>query len=113
MNTLALALTILGMGLITFAIRVALFLAPERLSLPVWLLRALRYVPAAVLSAIILPELLLPGGTLDLSLGNARLLAGLAAILIAWRTRNVLLTVGVGMIVLWLLQSLIRNGYGF
>ncbi|WP_374688254.1 AzlD domain-containing protein [Promineifilum sp.] len=107
MSTITLALTILGMGLITFGIRVALFLLPERMALPAWLLRALRYVPAAVLSAIILPELFLPGGTLDMSLGNARLLAGLAAILIAWRTRNVLLTVGVGMVALWLLQSLL------
>lgn len=107
MSTVTLALTILGMGMITFGIRVALFLLPERMALPVWMLRALRYVPAAVLSAIILPELFLPGGTFDLSLGNARLLAGLAAILVAWRTRNVLLTVGIGMVVLWLLQSLL------
>ncbi len=109
MSNTSLALTILGMGLITFGIRVALFLLPAHMILPVWLLRALRYVPAAVLSAIILPELLLPGGALDLSLGNARLLAGLAAIVVAWRTRNVLLTVGAGMIALWLLQSLLAR----
>ncbi len=100
-----LALTILGMGLITYAIRLSLFLLPERMALPPWLLRALRYVPAAVLSAIILPELFLPGGTLDLSLGNDRLLAGLAGLLVAWRTRNVLWTVVTGMVILWLLQA--------
>jgi len=72
--------------------------------LPPWLLRALRYVPAAVLSAIIAPELALPGGALDLTVGNERLVAGLLAILIAWRTRNVLLTVAIGMVALWLLQ---------
>lgn len=105
MSNAMLALSILGMGAITYAIRVSLFLLPERVALPPWLMRALRYVPAAVLSAIILPELLLPGGVLDLSLGNERLLAGLAAIVIAWRTRNVLLTVAAGMVVLWLLQA--------
>jgi len=47
----------------------------------------------------------MPGGTLDLSLGNERLLAGLLAILVAWRTRNVLLAVAAGMIALWLLQA--------
>ena len=41
--------------------------------------QALHYVPPAVLSAIIFPELLLPGGQLDLSMGNLRLLAGLLA----------------------------------
>ncbi len=105
MSPLALALTILGMGLITYAIRLFLFLLPERLALPPWLLRALRYVPAAVLSAIILPELLLSGGTLDVSLGNERLLAGLLGLLVAWRTRNVLWTVAAGMVALWLLQA--------
>lgn len=105
MNALSAALAILGMGVITYAIRLSLFLLPERVMLPPWLLRALRYVPAAVLSAIILPELLLPTGTLDVSLGNERLLAGLVAAIVAWRTRNVFVIVAVGMIVLWLLQS--------
>jgi branched-subunit amino acid transport protein len=59
-----------------------------------------------VLSAIIFPELLMPGGTLDISWGNLRLFAGLAAALVAWRTRNVLLTIAVGMGVLYLLQAL-------
>jgi len=101
------ALAIGGMGLITYLIRLSLFLLPERVMLPPWMLRALRYVPAAVLSAIIFPELMQPGGTLDLSLGNERLLAGLAAAVVAWRTRNVLLTVGVGMALLWVLQALL------
>lgn len=99
------ALSILGMGLITYLIRLSLFLLPDRVVLPPWLLRALRYVPAAVLSAIIFPELFLPNGALDISLGNERLLAGLVAIVIAWRTRNVFIIVAAGMIVLWLLQA--------
>lgn len=99
------ALSILGMGLITYLIRLSLFLLPDRVVLPPWLLRALRYVPAAVLSAIIFPELFLPNGTLDISLGNERLLAGLVAIVIAWRTRNVFIIVTAGMIALWLLQA--------
>ncbi len=104
MSVLPAALAILGMGVITYLIRLSLFILPERVMLPPWLLRALRYVPAAVLSAIILPELLLPTGTLDLSLGNERLLAGVVAAVVAWRTRNVFVIVAVGMIVLWLLQ---------
>lgn len=105
MTVLPAALAILGMGVITYAIRLSLFLLPERVMLPPWLLRALRYVPVAVLSAIILPELLLPSGTLDFSLGNERLLAGVVAAVVAWRTRNVFVIVVVGMIVLWLLQG--------
>ena len=105
MSTMTMALSILGMGLITYLIRLSLFLLPDRVVLPPWLLRALRYVPAAVLSAIIFPELFLPNGALDISLGNERLLAGLVAIVIAWRTRNVFIIVAAGMIALWLLQA--------
>jgi branched-subunit amino acid transport protein len=106
MTATTMALTILGMGLITYAIRLSLFLLPELATIPAWLLRALRYVPAAVLSAIIFPELLLIDGQLQLSLTNERLLAGFIAAVVAWRTRNVMLTVAVGMIALWLLLLL-------
>lgn len=102
-------LTVLCMGLVTFAIRLAPILALERFPIPPRLRQALRFVPAAVLSAIIFPELLRPGnGSLDISPGNLRLIAGLLAILVAWRTRNVLLTIAVGMGVLWILQYFVK-----
>jgi len=97
--------TILGMGLITYSIRLSLIAAIGSAELPGLFRRGLAYVPPAVLSAIIFPELLQPRGELELSLGNAHLLAGLLASLVAWRTRNVLLTIISGMIVLWLLQA--------
>ncbi|MCA9949547.1 MAG: AzlD domain-containing protein [Anaerolineales bacterium] len=50
--------------------------------------------------------MLMPNGLLNVSLGNGRLLAGLVAIIVAWKTKNVLLTIIVGMIVLWLLQAI-------
>ncbi|MCA9934590.1 MAG: AzlD domain-containing protein [Ardenticatenaceae bacterium] len=99
-------LTIIGMGLITYAIRVTLFLLLERVKLAPSVQRGLRYVPTAVLSAIIVPEVLQPGGTLNISLGNARLLAAIVAAIVAWRTRNVLWTIAAGMVVLWLLNWL-------
>ena len=101
-------LTIVAMGLVTYGLRLSLIALLGRFEVPPVIGRALRFVPPAVLSAIILPELLQPGGTLNVSLGNVRLLAGLLAIAVAWRTRNVLLTVGVGMAGLWVLQSVLR-----
>ncbi len=68
--------------------------------------RALHYVPPAVLSAIIFPELLYPAGSLDLSFDNTRILAGIIAILVAWYTKNTLLTILAGMIALLILQFL-------
>lgn len=96
-------LAIFGMGIVTYAIRLVPIWLLERATISADWRQALRFVPAAVLSAIILPELVMSGGTLDLSLGNARLLAGLVAILIAWRTKNILWTLAVGMVLLWVL----------
>jgi branched-subunit amino acid transport protein len=62
----------------------------------------------AVLSAIILPALLLPHGTLALSYSNARLIAGIVAVIVAWRTKNVFVTLIVGMGTLYLVQALAR-----
>jgi branched-subunit amino acid transport protein len=97
-------LLLIGMGLVTYAIRLSLIVLIGRVDVPPLVQKALRFVPPAVLSAIIFPELLRPGGTFDLSFGNVRLLAGVLAAGVAWRTKNVLLTIGVGMVALWVLQ---------
>ena len=99
-------LIVLGMGVVTFAIRMSMILGSGRLTISEPLRRALRFAPAAVLSAIIAPELLQPGGGLDLSLANERLLAGLLAIIVAWRTDSMIWTVVIGMGALWLLQAI-------
>ena len=64
-------------GLLTYALRLSFVFLQGRVEMPSWFPRALRFVPIAVLSALIAPELFHPGGVLDVSLGNARLLAGL------------------------------------
>ena len=91
-------------GLITFGMRFSLIYLFGRFEIPESLRRALHYVPPAVLSAIIFPEILMNGGTLNLSLANPRLLAGLLAILTAWFSRNTLITILVGMAALFLFQ---------
>lgn len=98
-------LIIISAGTATFLIRLSLIAAIGRIDVPPLVQRALRFVPPAVLSAIIFPELLRPGGALDLSPGNLRLLAGVLAALVAWRTKNVLLTIAMGMAALWILMA--------
>ena len=101
-------LVLIAMGLTTYALRVSLIGVLHRLALPPLVTRALRFVPPAVLSAIILPNVLAPADHLDLTLRNPRLLAGLLAALVAWRTRSVILTVLLGLAALWLMQALLR-----
>jgi branched-subunit amino acid transport protein len=95
-------------GLVTFGIRLSFIQLLGKVELPLPLKRALRFVPPAVLTAIIFPELLLHSGSLDISFGNSRLLAGLLAILVAWRTKNAVLTILAGMAALYLFQALVH-----
>jgi branched-subunit amino acid transport protein len=100
----AIWLTMIGVGILTFLIRFSFIALLERWQAPVIVQRALRFVPVAVLTAIIIPELVLNTGSLNVSPANPRLLAALAAVLVAWKTRNVVLTILVGMAAFWLLR---------
>jgi branched-subunit amino acid transport protein len=94
---------ILG-GLITFVIRFVLIYLFGRFEVPETMRKALHYVPPAVLSAIVFPELFIGDGVFNLSLDNHRMLAGLLAIFVAWLSRNILITILAGMVALFLLQ---------
>ena len=94
---------ILG-GLITFGIRFSFIYLLGRIEVSETMRRALRFVPPAVLSAIIFPELLIQAGRFDLSFENERLLAGVVAVLVAWLTKNILLTILAGMSALLIIQ---------
>ena len=88
-------LTILGMALVTYLPR----------ALPVWLLASrplpapvitwLRYVPAAVLAAMLFPSLLLPEARQ--TEGYLYLYAALPTLLVAWKWRSLFGAVVVGM----------------
>ena len=99
-------LVMLTGGLITFGIRFSLIYLFGRFEIPETLRRALHYVPPAVLSALIFPELFIRNGTLALAMDNHRVWAGLLAVLVAWFSKNTLITILAGMIALLLLQFL-------
>jgi branched-subunit amino acid transport protein len=99
--------TLVVAGLVTFGIRLSFIALLGKVELPHVVLRSLRFVPPAVLSAIILPEVLVRDGAVALDAGNTRLLAGAVAALVAWRTRSVFVTIAVGMAALWAAQALL------
>ena len=98
----------LAAGLLTFLVRLSFISLPSEWNLPPLAQRAMHFVPPAVLSAIVFPELLLSNGALDVSGGNERLVAGLIAIVVTWRSRKIMPTLAAGMVTLWLLQYLNR-----
>jgi branched-subunit amino acid transport protein len=100
--------TIIIVGLLTLGIRLSFIISMNKTRISPMLRHALRFVPVAVLSALIAPALFLSKGSLDLSFGNSRLIAGILAILVAWRTKNVLLTIVIGMACLLILQAFVQ-----
>ena len=91
-------------GLLTFSMRFVMFseLAPKQV--PGWLQEALSFVPVAVLTAIIVPAVIIsPEGGLILA-GNSKLPAALVAVTAALVTRSVLTTIASGLGSLWVLE---------
>ena len=89
---------VVAVGVGTFCIRFSFIYLFEYLSeVPDGLERALRLVPAAVLSALVVPAVVVVDGSPALSLDNGRLLAAGAAAVVAWRTESVLATIVAGM----------------
>jgi branched-subunit amino acid transport protein len=91
-------LLVLGMAAVTFAIRYSLIGLSDRVKLSPVVVCALQFVPPAVLSAIVVPAVLFPGGKLSVGLDNARLVGAVATVLFAFWKRNLLFTIGAGMI---------------
>jgi len=106
MSQLTLLWVFLGAGLATFLIRLSFIAVEGRVRLPSWFRTALQFVPAAMLSALIAPDLLMRDGQLYLSPANARLVAGLVAIVIAARTRSIGWTIVGGMAALLVMETL-------
>jgi branched-subunit amino acid transport protein len=104
-------LLISGMALVTYSIRVIIFPVSKRVVFPEILERALRYVPPAVLTAIIMPAVLIPQGEqIQVSLDNAQLIGAILAVIVGWFSKNLLLTIISGMLGFWGWQWLWQVG---
>ena len=97
-------LTILGMAFVTALPRILPLLLLSLKPLPAWLMRWLSYVPVAILSALLLPSLLIMDEHLSFARENLFLWAAFPTILVAWKTRSFLGAVAVGMGVVALLR---------
>jgi len=99
---LAIWAVVLVVGALTFAIRYSFIYLLGRVSgVPPRIERALRYVPAAVLAALVAPAMVDPGATVAATLLDDHLLAGVVGAGVAWLTENMFATLVAGMLTLW------------
>ncbi|MBS4021451.1 MAG: AzlD domain-containing protein [Dethiobacter sp.] len=97
-------LIILGMGLVTYLPRFLPMYILTRLEIPPLVIAWLRYVPVAVLAALIVPGIFTAERQIYLSFQNSYLVAALPAFFVAWRTKSMLFTVTAGMVLVMLMQ---------
>ncbi len=99
MNDWEIWVTIAVLAVATAATRSSFWLVGHHITIPPRIQAMLRFAPACALAAIIAPDLLLgPQGQLQLALSNAKLLAGVAAIVFYLIRRNMLQTIVFGML---------------
>lgn len=93
-------LMVIGMAVVTMAIKATIFVLGGRVVFPPLLQQALGFVPVTVLTAIIVPMILAPHGEgLELSWRNPQLVASIVAVLVCAATRRQLLTIVVALTV--------------
>ena len=101
---LATWIAIVGVSLTTIATRGSFVAFGSRLRLHPLIEEALRFAPAAVLGALVVPALVLRHGHVDFSLANQRLFAALIAALVMWRFRSMIWAIVAGMGIATLLR---------
>ncbi|TMG78661.1 MAG: AzlD domain-containing protein [Betaproteobacteria bacterium] len=100
-------LLIFAVGAITYTARLSFIALFARRDMPPLLAEALKHVPVAMLTAIVVPAVVFIGpGILRVDPGNAKLIAALVAGGVAWWKQSAVLTIAVGMGVLWSLRWL-------
>jgi branched-subunit amino acid transport protein len=99
-------IAIVGVSLTTIVTRGSFVAFASRLRLHPLIEEALRFAPAAVLGALVVPALVLHHGRVDFSLANQRLIAAFIAALVMWRFRSMIWSIVAGMGVVTLLRVL-------
>ena len=90
---------IAGLAGVTVLTRCFFVMSDKPWHLPGWAQRGLQYAPIAALSAVVIPEIVMSQGQLIGTWQDARLFAAAAGTAVYFRTRNVLLTIVLGMAV--------------
>jgi branched-subunit amino acid transport protein len=98
---------IVAVGAINYASRLSFIAFFARRTMPPLLARALRYVPPAMLMALIVPMVITPAAGIETI--NPRIPAAVVAAIVAWWSRSTLKTMFAGMASLWLLQALLTR----
>jgi len=97
-----------GMGMVTYIPRCLPLLYLSERSLPGWFETWLSFIPASILSALLLPALMTSGNPRHLDLSRPELIVAIPTLLFALKTKSLGGTVIVGMVIFWFLGKITR-----
>jgi branched-subunit amino acid transport protein len=97
----------MGIAALTFFTKFAFAVILKKVKISENWNKRLAYIPTAVFTTIIVPSLLAPNEVLELSVRNEYLIAGIAAFLVAYKTKNLAGTVIIGISTVLLLRILL------
>lgn len=106
MGLLDSVLIIVGMFVVTFGVRFVLFARAHKVVMPIFVERALKFVPVAVLTAIIIPMIFMVDKQVSLSLSNPWLIGAFTAFVVGVWRQHQLLTILVGVVVFFIAKYL-------
>jgi branched-subunit amino acid transport protein len=99
-------LLIIALAAGTFLLRSVPLWIYGRSEMPGWLERLLRHVPAAALTALVVPGALYSTSNGSYTFAPERTVAAVVALLVALRFKNIIAVIAAGMITLWVVQAL-------
>jgi branched-subunit amino acid transport protein len=94
-------------GLLNFAMRISMFSGLFQGTIAPSLRSVLRFVPIAVLSAVIAAAVFIDPASGAASVHFPKVLAATLAAIVAWITQSVMATIAVGLSTIWIMGALI------
>lgn len=94
-------------GLLNFAMRISMFSGLFQGEIAPSLRSVLRFVPIAVLSAVIAAAVFIDPASGAVAVHFPKVLAALLAAIVAWMTQSVIATIAVGLAAIWTIGAVI------
>ncbi|MEM7334620.1 MAG: AzlD domain-containing protein [Chloroflexota bacterium] len=92
---------VLMIGSFTYLKRASFIIFLSDWEMPKWMRKSLRFVPVTIFPALVSPLIFMTDGQIDITPTNVKILSALITLIVASRFGNLLLSILVGMMILW------------
>lgn len=105
MSDNSIMLVIIGMAIVTYLPRLIPILVLSQWETPVWLKNWMKYIPVSIFSSLIAKDLFFDDTGINLSIYNTKLLASVVVAFVAYKSKSIVLSIGIGITILILIGA--------